>query len=77
MNSPPDGCYLESCEELLRWVILMQGPEASGGRAFYEDEVFRWASQGLYPGLKVQGLGSSHYLAAEIQDGLSALAEGQ
>lgn len=41
MNAPPDGCCLESCEELLRWVIIMQGPEAAGGRALYEDEVFR------------------------------------
>ena len=45
MNAPPDGCCLESCEQLLQWVILMQGPEAAGGRSLYQDEVFRCAME--------------------------------
>ena len=41
INAPPEGCCLESCEPVLQWVILMQGPEACGGRSLYDGEVFR------------------------------------
>jgi len=42
INAPPEGCCLESCDPVLQWVILMQGPEACGGRSLYDGEVFRW-----------------------------------
>jgi len=41
INAPPEGCCLESCDPVLQWVILMQGPEACGGRSLYDGEVFR------------------------------------
>ena len=41
INAPPEGCCLESCEPVLQWIILMQGPEACGGRSLYDGEVFR------------------------------------
>lgn len=41
MQSPPDGCCLESCEPLMQWVIIMQGPESGCGRSLYDGEVFR------------------------------------
>ncbi|KAK9804389.1 hypothetical protein WJX72_010730 [[Myrmecia] bisecta] len=43
---PPEGCRLESFEPLLRWVVLMEGPEtapAPGMPRLYDGEVFRLA----------------------------------
>ncbi len=33
------GACLESCEPLMNWVILMQGPDSVGGLHLYDNEV--------------------------------------
>ncbi len=41
-RNPPDGCALESCEPLTRWVVKMSGPEpAAGMPRLYEGEMYR------------------------------------
>mmetsp|Transcript_37045 Transcript_37045/g.82365 ORF Transcript_37045/g.82365 Transcript_37045/m.82365 type:complete len:166 (+) Transcript_37045:221-718(+) len=42
LKNPPEGCCLESYEpDITKWVIIMQGPETSGGLRLYDDQVFR------------------------------------
>lgn len=40
-NSPPEGACLESCEPLMNWVVLMQGPDSIDGLHMYDNEVFQ------------------------------------
>eukprot|EP00208_Stichococcus_sp_RCC1054_P006186 CAMPEP_0206139634 /NCGR_PEP_ID=MMETSP1473-20131121/6797_1 /ASSEMBLY_ACC=CAM_ASM_001109 /TAXON_ID=1461547 /ORGANISM="Stichococcus sp, Strain RCC1054" /LENGTH=155 /DNA_ID=CAMNT_0053533505 /DNA_START=215 /DNA_END=679 /DNA_ORIENTATION=+ len=40
-SNPPEGACLESCEPLMNWVILMQGPDGFGGLHLYDNEVYR------------------------------------
>lgn len=42
LSNPPEGCCLESFEPLTTWVVIMQGPEATGGLPkLYDGEVYR------------------------------------
>ena len=44
LNSPPEGCSLDSFEPMTTWIVNMQGPEtapAPGMARLYDGELFR------------------------------------
>ena len=62
----PEGCRLESCDDLMSWIVLIEGPESAAGmRSIYQGQTFRCM---LLPPMQCcQAWPAQHCAGADLQ----------